>query len=338
MLDVFQGSAFTLTSLTDAINRIKFVPGRLGQLGLFSSTSVATRSIVIEERGGILVLVPPTPRGGPGVTFDKQKRTARSITIPHFEINDAIMAEEVHGVRLMGSQTATETVMGKVAERGMIITQSFDATSEYSRIGAIKGIVTYADGSTLNLFDTFGVSQPAKIVFDLANKANGNVRAQCADVIRSMAQTLEGVPFSGLYAQCGDNFFDALIKNTEVRASYLNTQAAAELRDGYVKDGMSYGSFAFGGIMWENYRGYVGSTPFIDPDSCQIFPMGVPGLFRTYHAPADYNETVNTMGRRLYAKQYLMQNDKGVHLDVQMNELNLCTRPNVLFSGTWLAS
>jgi hypothetical protein len=28
----------------------------------------------------------------------------------------------------------------------------------------------------------------------------------------------------------------------------------------------------------------------------------VPGLFRTYYAPADYIETVNTIGQRLYVK------------------------------------
>ncbi|MET3646142.1 major capsid protein [Phyllobacterium ifriqiyense] len=31
------------------------------------------------------------------------------------------------------------------------------------------------------------------------------------------------------------------------------------------------------------------------------------GLFRAYYAPADYNETVNTMGKRLFAKSRPMQ-------------------------------
>ena len=64
--------------------------------------------------------------------------------------------------------------------------------------------------------------------------------------------------------------------------------------------------------MWENYRGQVGGTAFIDTNKCHIFPLGVPGLFRTYFAPADYIETVNTLGRRLYVKQYDMPNGKGV--------------------------
>jgi hypothetical protein len=61
-----------------------------------------------------------------------------------------------------------------------------------------------------------------------------------------------------------------------------------------------------------------------------IYPLGVPNLFLTVFAPADYIETVNTMGKPRYVKQYTMQNDKGVHMDTQMNALNWCTRPTTL--------
>ena len=62
-------------------------------------------------------------------------------------------------------------------------------------------------------------------------------------------------------------------------------------------------------------------------------PSGVPGLFRTVYAPADYIETVNTPGQRLYGKQWEMQNGKGVNLEFQMNALHYCTRPRVLIPG-----
>lgn len=333
MLDIFNSDAFSVTNLTDAINNISFVPGRIGQMGLFEVESVDTTTIAIEKKGDILVLVPPTPRGGPGVTIDKEKRDLRSLIIPHFEINDAIYAEEVQNVRAFGQERALETVIQKVAQRQRTHVNSFVATEEYARLGAIKGVVTYADGSALNLFDEFGVQQDQEIAFDLANKKQGNLRAACADVIRRIADKLGGVPFSGVHAFCGDDFFDALIKNEEVRESYLNWQAAAELRSSYVSGGMSYGAFPFGGIMWENYRGKVGGTAFIESGKCHIFPVGVPGLFKTVYAPADYEETVNTMGQRLYSRQWPMPNGKGRYLDTQMNALQYCTRPQVLLKG-----
>lgn len=335
MLDIFSSDAFGVVSLTDAINKVKFVPGRLGQLGLFTTSAVATTTVSVEEKNGVLSLVSPTPRGGPGSTLDKGKRAMRSLAVPHFEINDAVMAEEVQNVRAFGTEDSLETVQRMVAERFMVHSQSMEATLEFSRVGAVKGIVTYADGTTLNLFTEFGVSQLTEVDFDLdnASPAAGALRKKCAAVIRSVATELDGVPFAGLHAICGDAFFDDLIAHTEVRNTFLNQQAASELRSPYIAGGQSYGVFEFGGILWENYRGAVGGTTFVDTDKCHIFPIGVPAFLREVYAPADYVETVNTLGQRMYARQYEMPNGKGVNLDSQSNALVYCTRPRALVKG-----
>jgi Phage major capsid protein E len=339
MLDIFNQDAFTIMALTDAIQNIKFVPGRLGQLGYFNTTPVAVTTIAIEKQGDQLVLVPPTPRGAPGTTTEKVKRTLRPFFVPHFEINDAVYAEEVQGVRAMGTEQAVKTVQMMLAQRFYEHQRSMSATEEYARVGAIKGLITYSDGSQLNLFNEFGVTPNATLLFDFSNKKSGALRAYCQGVIRSMAKTLEGLPFTGIRAFCSDSFMDAMMQNDEVRASYLNQIGAAELREAYVRqNNMTYGEFFCFGIMWENYRGYVGSTSYMDDNFCYLVPEGVPGLFRSYYAPADYIETVNTPGVRLYAKQYEMANGKGVHLDVQMNALNICTRPLCLFKGSMTAN
>jgi Phage major capsid protein E len=53
-LDIFSSSAFSMVALTDAINKMPFVPGRIGQLGLFREQGVSTTSVMIEEREGNL--------------------------------------------------------------------------------------------------------------------------------------------------------------------------------------------------------------------------------------------------------------------------------------------
>lgn len=336
MLDIFTGDAFSVVTLTDAINNLKFVPGRIGQLGLFQEQGVTTTSVVIDERSGVLQLIGPTPRGGPGHTVAKPGRNVRSLFVPHFEINDSVMAEEVQGIRAWGTETEVETVQGLVTDRQQVHSQSMAMTQEYSRVGAIKGVVTYADASTLDLFQAFNITEENTIYLDLnaADPEPGQLRRAISEVFRVVANALGGIPFTGLAAFTGDTFFDDLVSNAEVRETFLGWQAAQELRGGFIPPtsggSLSWGSFPYGGINWENYRGAVGDTPFVDPDSALVFPTGVTGLFRTYYAPADYIETVNTVGQRLYSKQYSMDNGKGVHLDTQMNALDICTRPAVL--------
>jgi len=47
-------------------------------------------------------------------------------------------------------------------------------------------------------------------------------------------------------------------------------------------------------------------------------------------APADFNETVNTLGQPLYAKQEPRKFDRGTDLHTQSNPLPICHRPGLL--------
>ncbi len=153
--------------------------------------------------------------------------------------------------------------------------------------------------------------------------------------MRSITDELGGVAFLGIHAFCGDAFFDDLLSHPEVVASYRNTDMASVLREGYVypNGNKVYGAFEFGGIVWENYRGRIGSTAMVHTDKCHLFPVGAPGLYSTVYAPADYVETVNTIGLPRYSRQYAMENGKGINLEVQINPLSYCTRPRTLVQG-----
>jgi hypothetical protein len=339
MLDVFTQDAFSVLSLTDAINKIPFVPGRAGQVIDWQERGVTTTSIMIEEVGGVLQMLNPTARGAPGETKAKDKRVARSLAIPHYQHDDAVNADEVQGVRAFGSETEVQSVQNIVNQRlADAVTLVLDPTLEYQRVGALKGIILNADGSTLyNLFTEFGVSQESTIDFNLDGASDtGAVRGVCADAVDLIADNLGGVTFSGVRAFCGKNFFKSLIANIEVRNSYKGTPMAQVLREGYTDPSGNkiYGAFEFGGIVFESYRGKVGNSEIIGADEVRIFPIGVPGLFRTVYAPADYIETVNTVGLPRYSRQYPSANGKRIEMESQMNALSYCTRPKVLLQGT----
>lgn len=338
MLDIFNQNAFGVTSLTTAMREIAFVPSRIGQMGLFQVENIDTLDVAIEKANAEeLVLVPSSPRGSEGSTADMAKRAMRKLGVPHFQRNDAIYADEVQQVRAFGSEVAVETLQGKIAMKAAKHSQDFALTEEYHRLNVIKtGNLLDANGTVLYDYAAeFGEAMPAELDFDLdaASPADGVLRKKCAGVVRSISNSLGGLPYRGVHAICGDSFFDDLIAHKEIRETYKGHEAAATLRTAYVGDGSggSWGIFEFGGITWENYRG--GGNVGVDPDKCHIFPTGVPQLFKTVYAPADYIETVNRIGQRLYAKQWKMPNDKGVNLEFQMNALHYCTRPRVLLRG-----
>ncbi|KAB2876899.1 MAG: major capsid protein [Bauldia sp.] len=327
--DIFLNDAFSVIAMTEAINKIPFVPGRIGRMGLFAERRITATKITIEEKSGTLSLLSPTPRGGPGQTFDKGKRNIRALVVPHLQVDAAIVADEVQGVREFGTTDQLATVQGVVNDKMAEQVPYFDATLEYQRVGAVKGIITYADGSSVNLFTEFGVAQEAEIDFDLdnANPAAGAVYKKCASVVRLVAGNLGGMPHTGIHSLCGDAFWDDLITHPEV-ADTFKYQEGIRLRDRQPWQTVDYG-----GITFENYRGAVGATAFIDTDKAHFFPVGVPNLFSTHFGPADYMETVNTPGLPRYAKAIPMRNDKGMDIEMQSNPLSLCTMPKVLIKA-----
>lgn len=332
-LDIFSNSAFSLTSLTDAINKVPFVPGRLGQLGIFDESGVSTTSVMIEEREGSLSLIETSPRGAPATQNLHNKRKARSLVVPHIALEDTVLADEVQNVRAFGTENALEGVQNVVNLRLAEMARKHDATLEHLRIGAIKGQVLDADGTSVlyDLFGEFGVTQHTEIDFDLDNAtpAKGAVRKKCHDVVRKVEDELGAAPYTYVHAFCSATFFDDLVSHPEVEEAYRRYQESAFLRAGLVRK-----SFEYAGITFEEYRGKVGSVDFIADGKAHFFPVGVPGLFRQYNAPADFVETANTIGLPRYAKQAVDQEfGRWVKLHTQSNPLPICTRPKVLIKA-----
>jgi hypothetical protein len=97
--------------------------------------------------------------------------------------------------------------------------------------------------------------------------------------------------------------------------------------------------FTFGGVTFEEYRGQATDANGDDPSlhragEAHAFPLGTVDTFSTYFAPADFNETANTLGQPLYAKQEPRKFERGTDLHTQSNPLPMCHRPGVLVKLT----
>ncbi|MCC5968772.1 MAG: major capsid protein [Pararhodobacter sp.] len=331
-MDIFEGDAFSIIELTRALENIPFKPAILSGAGLFGSRGVRTRTVMIESRDGTLQLIPFSERGSAYESQIPERRDMRAFVVRQFKKQDVLWASEIQGIRDFGSETAVQQVQTEVARKLGRLRNDAEATFEFHLFNGIQGVVKDPrDGATvINYYTEFNITPAAEVDFDLDNATPGSgaLRKRCQAMIESVEDTLGGLAAGAvqLRAECGSAFFADLVAHKEVRETYLNTAAAADLR-GRVGEEVS-----FGGITFRRYRGGLGFG--VPSDKAYFYPEGVEGLFEIYYAPADTFETVNTVGLPLYARMIPDRDrDEWVRLEIESNPLPICTRPQVLRSA-----
>ncbi|MBC2658482.1 major capsid protein [Pseudomonas sp. MSSRFD41] len=320
-IEIFNDDAFSVSSLTAAINEQEYLPGRISSLGLFREEGISTVTVQIEKDGDTLVLVPAGDRGTSGLVVPGTKRTMIPFNTVHLPERFTIKADEIQGIRAFGTRSELQAVQDVVNKRLAKARRQLDATHEFQRMGALNGQILDADGKTslLDIYKSFGVIRK-KLPMGLGSPET-ELRVRAGEALDMQEDALGSITSTGSRAFCGKNFWNKLIVHRSVKETYLNTMQAASLR------GDARESFEFGGIVWERYRGKVAGVSFVHDDKALLIPEGVPDLYISSFAPADYMETVNTEGLPYYSKLEPLPFNKGVAGEAQSNPLHLCTRP-----------
>ncbi|MFS1287485.1 major capsid protein [Pseudomonas piscis] len=320
-IEIFNDDAFSVSSLTAAINEQEYLPGRISSLGLFREEGIPTVTVQIEKDGDTLVLVPAGERGTSGLVVPGTKRTMIPFNTVHLPERFTIKADEIQGIRAFGTRSELQAVQDVVNKRLAKARRQLDATHEFQRMGALNGQILDADGKTslLDIYKVFGVTRK-KLPMGLGNPET-ELRVRAGEALDMQEDALGSITSTGSRAFCGKNFWNKLIVHRSVKETYLNTMQAASLR------GDARESFEFGGIVWERYRGKVAGVSFVHDDKALLIPEGVPDLYISSFAPADYMETVNTEGLPYYSKIEPLPFNKGIEGEAQSNPLHLCTRP-----------
>ena len=336
-MNIFENDAFSLTSMSEAISRVPTNPATLGQLNLFNDRFIREEKFGIEEREGKLSLIQTSNRGAPLKNQNVDKRKIRYFGTTRIAKSDQIMASELQFVRQFGTNDQIKSLQLELAQRmsgptGLLADVEY--TKEHMRLGAIQGKFVDADGTILyDYFDEFGIIQSTEIAFDLTNTTvNGSLRELIQTKIhRPMRKIAKGARYSGITALCSASFFDALIKNAEVRDTYKGIPEQTWLRTSY--DGQS---FEFGGVTWKEYVGDDADEDIaLTADKCVFIPTGVGNsVFEAIYSPGESFAEVGQMGKSVYA--YVnpdKDKDRFVDLEVASYPLFMCKRPDLLFRG-----
>lgn len=332
-MDVFNNNAFSMTSLTGAVEKIDYVPQTLGQLNLFEPMPVRTRNLFVDRREGVLTLIPSSPLGAPPEELINDDRNAVPLRTTRLTKGFTLYAHEIEGIRAFGSETEFMQVQAEYLRRMARVRADMELTHEFHRLGALQGVLLDADGTSViyNYFDEFEVTPAAVVDFELDDSTT-DVRGKFVNLARDMIRNSGGVitPSTQIHALAGDTFYDGVINHPQVRQTYLNWAAAADLRSG-----TAFQSFTYGGVTLHNYRGTDdNSTVAIASAEAKFFPVGARDVFKKAMAPAEFGPYINTAGRDTYAMNIRdLARDAWTRGELYSYPLYFCQRPEVLRTG-----
>ncbi len=348
ILDVFNGDAFTAMELTSFVDRHPFLPTGIGALDLFEPLPIRTTALAVEERDGVLTLIPTSPRGAPAMERTTEKRKMRYFETPRLFHGDTLQVSELQNIRdFIGDNGVAVTTLMQVQRelaRRLVgptgLTKNLEYTLEYHRLGAIQGILLDANGNVLhNWFNEFEITAPSATAFSLssgATAATGTLRPICNGIVRTMMRAAKGVwtPSTRVVGLCGDQFYDQFTNHMDVKQTFLNWNAAKDLRNG--PEFASFGAFTWGDIDWINYRGSDdNSTIAIPTNEVKFFPKGAPGVFQKAMGPGESAEFLNQPGRPQYILPIVdTKRRMWFRSELYAYPLHICTRPDLLASGT----
>lgn len=314
---------FKLSTLTIAINTLPKPPSMLGDSGLFTEQPVSTTTVIIESINGRLSLVENISRSADPQPKGNSKRVRRTFELPHLPVSTQILPTELE-VAAFGESDKPAEQAKVINDKLQGLKNDLEATKEYHRMGAISGKIMDADGTTViyDLFREFGVTE--KSISIAFGTETTDIRAKVMEGKRHAKKALGGALVTAWTGYCSPDYFDKLVAHPNVQKAYANYQESADRLGGDVRSG-----FVFAGVTWIEYDVEVDGHPFIPANKARLVPTAT-GLFKSFNGPANYNETVNTLGKPMYAKAEERRMGKGWDLEAQANTLQMCTAPGAL--------
>lgn len=340
--DPFLDREWSVDELSHMMLEVPNIYTMITQLGIFGDPiPLPNRYVGIEIQGMTLTLLQTTQWGGPATKGSVGKRKRHLFEIPHTAHEDLVTGAEIQDLRGFGVRAPMmfEDLVGrKLATMAL----KHYLTHEWRRIGALKGLIVDADGSTLyDLFSIFNVVQ------HVADFSSGGWNQNMRDTDRYMEANLNGDRMTGTAYICSTQFMDALLEDTDIKASY-NAAAALTRQNPNLDDVRKM-------FVHQNkvFMEYNATFPVINQDGTAdtvkavadgeaiVFPIGTLDSASSYAAPADFIDTVNTPGLLMYARERFAGAPGGAdgynrnrEFHTQSNFLPLWRRPKLLVKAT----
>lgn len=340
-LNSLVGERFSTLELTMGVNKRQNEYGLLNGMGLFKEEGIPDRHVKIETRDQTLSIIPTSPVGTPAPADDDPDGRNVLPPIPTFRHakKHTILAESLQGVRAFGTQDQPEYVDVKMMETIDKIQREHRQTKEFNRWQALKGNVYDADGSKLlyNVYDLMGETQKT-IEWDIDNATAVDPIQDGNDALHDYLEDQAlGEIVTGVVKFCSPGYMTKMMHNKAFREAY--TYFANDTASINPNRQSARKPFEFKDVIYLRHRGKcsfkkkdgsIVTHTFIPDGEAIAVPLGTVDCFHTFFGPAEFLETVNTIGQEIYVKPDVMKLNMGIELHSFSHQLNLVTKPRLV--------
>lgn len=346
-LDIFKNDAFSVINLQRVAGATPYIPQALGQMQLFTPRPIDTEEVLLYEQDGGFALIPTTERGGPDIQQIRRQGRLRALSTLRLSKKDTVRAGELTGVASMAlpENIRLRNAQQLTTERTAQLKTDMEATKEFHRLGALRGKLYDADGTTLivDYFTEYGIPAPATVNFDfdtipantLGTYISQNVRDPIIDVLKASGRL---TPQTRVAALVGSNFWYGLIQHPDVVERYKAQEQARyiALAVNPLLQPPRYSEITVGNVTFMHYEGSTGGEIEVDDDEAIFFPIGAKDVFSVYWAPG---ETLLDAGERGRPEYLYVQPDPRdqmpsfVDIVLRSYPLYACIFPKALLAG-----
>lgn len=313
-MDIYR-DYFTREELVRVLAKQPYTPGLLGSLGLFEPVPLSSTTFAVEEetKDGARILT-AVPRGSPRENTTLDKRKVHSFVVDKVYPDQAtVFADEVLNARGAGTSGAKEVIESRRARALAKLRLNMDLTHENVRMQCVLNPASTEFGAAAAATAIAVQTDTTKLRQEIFNK-----------ITLPMEAALDGLQFGEPLVLCSNGYWADLIEAKSIRDTYLNYQAAAELRGAVAEE------FVFGGVRWRRYRGT--SAVKIPDNEARAIPTNVQGTFWMPMAPNDTMESVGSgaLGQPYYVGSKPLvdsQGTKGWEISMQSHVRAICGRP-----------
>ncbi|MGE8942694.1 major capsid protein [Leptospira interrogans] len=338
-LDFIKDPRFAVGPMTEAIISFPNEFGLLNQIGLFSDKGISETTVKVDIKNKQLHIIPTSPRGTPAHKSSSDTRGMKAFPTFRHALGDQLLADEFQNVRKFGENDELDVFEERLMEKLGDLAAAHRQTKEYLRWGALKGDVYDADGVTVlyNVYDEMDETQK-EVEFELEETSGDPIQVGTDELLDHMELQAAGEPITGVLKICSPGYFTHLMLNEDFRKAYTYFSGQPNplrdnLRNGFYHKGVNYLRH-LGQATFKAEDGTTTTHKFIPDDEAIAVPLGTRQVFRTFNAPADYIETVNTIGKEMYAKTDIIKMDRGIEIETQSQSLNLVLKPRLVVRCT----